>query len=126
MPAVRRSSGDWPVRTIPDRAPAATRIRVNPLYDGPALGRLLAVPRLLIDFCPAMLDVVEVQVQFVGVLRPPAELRAVVRQNRTHFQTVRRVERQHVIVHDRHRRFRLLGGVQKAERVTAVCVHHRM
>ena len=66
------------------------------------------------------------KVEFVRVLLGPAEFAAVVGEHGFHWQVQLAVEGQHIIVQNRHRRFGLLGDVEKAEGVAAVGVHHRV
>ena len=73
-----------------------------------------------------MLDVVERQVELVGVPLGAAELPAVVGEHGGDRQAQPGVERQHLVVQHRHRRLGLLGDVQETEGVGAVRVHDRM
>jgi hypothetical protein len=71
-----------------------------------------------------VLDVVERQVELVRVPLGAAELAAIVGEHGLNRQVELPVERQDIVVQDRHRGFRLLADVQKAEGVGAVGVDH--
>ena len=83
---------------------------------------VLGVPTL-VRRCSMPLSV---EVELVGVALGPAELAAVVGQDRADRQVEVAVERQHVVVQHRHRRLGLLGDVQEAEGVGAEGVDHRV
>jgi len=69
-----------------------------------------------------MPDVVEGQVDFVGMAVCPAELAAIIGQHCRDGQGVLPVEGQDVVVSHRHLYFWLLGRVQEAEGDAAVGV----
>ena len=72
----------------------------------------------------AVLDVVQRQVQFVGVALGAAELAAVVGQDRLHLQAPTSVLRQDVVMEDQRGMLRHLRRVQVPEGVGAIGVHH--
>lgn len=70
-------------------------------------------------FRPAVLDVVEGQIQLVGMVLSAAELSPVVRQEGGKRDLSLTIERQHVVVERCHGRLGRLGGMQEAESVAA-------
>ena len=73
-----------------------------------------------------MLDVVEFQVDLIGMGVGAAELAAIVCQQRRYGDPPLPVEREGVIMQNRHGGLRLLRRVQEAKRIAAISVHHGM
>ena len=73
-----------------------------------------------------MLDAVEIQIQLVGVPLGVAELTPVVGEHGLDVQLALPIERQYVVVQDRHGGLGLLGDMQEGEGVRAVGIDDRM
>ncbi|MPN24270.1 hypothetical protein SDC9_171665 [bioreactor metagenome] len=73
-----------------------------------------------------MFNIIEGKVQLERMILCPAELAAVIGENRAHGQTMLPVERQHIIVHQCGGTFRLLAGVQEAKSIGTVGIHAGM
>lgn len=73
-----------------------------------------------VDLGTSVLDVVERQVQFKGMVVRAAEFAAIVGQDGADLQAVFPIERQYVIVNERRGAFRILTCMQKAKRIGAV------
>lgn len=73
-----------------------------------------------------MLDLIEAQIELIGMGFGPAKLTTIVGQDGPNRQVMSLVERHYIIVDDERSRLRLFAGVEITEGIAVEGIHHRM